>query len=269
MIRNKVKIVSNERTSELAFSFKNEREYWEQVSTSNELSRKKYSTAISDGKIKDVLQLILDCFGTGNRSVDVFFEGSQEHFDVIHRFVSEPEFNGRILLEKLETGIAVCGKSASGKTTLIEGLTKELRLSTSKKVVDGYDIYTTPYNRMCFYEIKGIDYQQGTIKNAENILIDLIKKEVSVVLYCINTGKIEDAELDFLTRVKENFPSVNLCIVMTNCVEEKSNLISNQIEDITGITTIPTLARNKKIRNGMEMESFGLSNVTDYIFEGE
>lgn len=268
MYKNKIKIVSNERTSDLAFFFKNEREVWEPVSVANELSRKKYAKAIQENKIEDVLKLILECFNNGNRGVEILFEGNNEDFDAISNCVINGKFNDEITITKIETKIAVCGKTNSGKSVLIEELSKILNFDMTRKCHDGFEEYSNSYNRTKFYEIMGIDYTTNAIEITKTTAVELLKNGITVFLYCISAGKIEDAELEFLHYLKENFPSVSVCIVMTKCFEHNSSLIVEEIRDVSGFTTLPVLARNKKIRNGIEIESFGLSDIIDYIYEG-
>ena len=269
MQNNKVKIVSNERTSELAFFFKNERLYWEQVSSANELSRRKYSMGINEEKAKEILQLIVNCFGTGNRVVDILFEGSDKHYDIINKCVSKMKLEEKLNLSKLETGIVVCGKTGTGKTTLIEEIFNRLKFALKKEQFDDYDLYSTSDNRLSFYEIKGIDYSKGAITKAEKTIMHIIQTNVTAMIYCIDTDKIEDSEIGFLEKVKEMTPSIKQCIVMNRSTEEKSNLTSEKIEEDAGVKTIPVLARKMKVRTGFAVEAYGVPDVIDYIFEGE
>jgi dephospho-CoA kinase len=165
--------------------------------------------------------------------------------------------------------IAVIGKLASGKTTLITEL-----LKYNSIVFETYDRidtieYTDRKGTIYCYEIKGIDFGREHIDKSIAVTEDLIKSGVKFVIYCINGryGKIEDIERDIIVSLKNKYPEITILVVVTNAINTSStDILTHLINQNTKKTTcIPVLAEEMRTKAGY-LEAYGLDELTRHIW---
>ena len=175
------------------------------------------------------------------------------------------------------TRIAVVGKTAVGKTVLIEGMEKLHGFEYQRTSTNLYDKYSDKCNHAEWFEVAGIDLGKKEIEKAFDTIKRLSEEGLSVVVYCIaaSSGRIEDIEKEFIKRIAEDFAELKVMIVLTQCFKEDIQDAIDEIEKITDqIKLVPVLARDYK--TGLKNEdgeasiipSFGLQEVSQFVFEG-
>lgn len=268
MIRNKIKIVADKTARTLAFYFLNEQQKWCSVSNSSVLSRKKYITANIKESSAEIIFIINSVYNTGNRGVDIYFEGSEEDFSILCETIAKtfPDENIACLIQR--TNIAVAGKLQSGKSTLITemGIYKNANYVYSKDT--NAEIYTNEDATTVWYEIPGIDIGIENVITAREAFEKLAKKGLTTFVYCLRTSKIETLEEELIHFVSEEYPSIKIILVLTQYLDEDVTAFSEQLKKRMDRTTvIPLLAKSIKTREGI-IEAYGLDKLDQAIFEG-
>ena len=174
---------------------------------------------------------------------------------------------------KLKVKVAVVGKVGSGKTELIKGLTihKNSNFEASN-LPSGTIKYTDSNNNIEWYEIAGIEFGKENIEKAREQLERLIDTEgVSIVLYCFNakTGKIENAERNFIVDVKRKYSNISLFAVITASIDEEASCdFADKVSISTKQTkTFNVLATEMRTKTGF-LQPFGLEEMTKNIYGG-
>ena len=137
MRKNRVKMICSENRRSISYYLQNESREWIRVSNASILSRKKYlNTTIKESGF-DILKIIDETYNPGNRGVDLYFEGSDENFSILQSILKENFAEENIVCHQRKTKIAVAGKIGSGKTVLIEELSRLHNISYKKsKLLD-------------------------------------------------------------------------------------------------------------------------------------
>lgn len=167
--------------------------------------------------------------------------------------------------------VAVIGKISSGKTTLIEGLTKHNNSTcVSYPFLSGTMKYYDSNNNVEWYEIDGIDFGKENVANASDMLDKLITdNSISVVLYCLNSriGKIEDVERNFVVDVKQKYPNTFVYVVITVSVDESSSrLFADVVSNTTKQTKVFTVLAKEMRTNAGFLQPYGLDDITKNIY---
>lgn len=267
---NQIKIVSNNKGKKLSYFFQNEKSEWNLVSNTSALSRKKYASASISENATEILQIINDTYNVGNRGVNIFFDGNIKDYHTLQNIIEEKFSDSHIQCYQQKTSIAVAGKIASGKTTLIREILKrqgkEFRFFQNN-MIDGYvDTEST----ITWYEIPGIDFGKEHVLASMANFDFLAKSGVTDFIYCFGTNKVEELEEQYIRYVQENYPAIKILIVLTKCLEDESApIFSEQLfNSIGNVKVIPTLAKEFKTREG-SIPAYGLEEIVDYIFEGK
>ncbi len=267
MSRNRIKIVSNYNSKTLSFFYMNEKGVWRSVSQQSELHWKFPSASIFDSG-EEIVAAIDRQYNTGNRGVDIRFEGSEEEYCYLRECIKKHFHEREIECEHQQTIIAVAGKVRSGKTTFIEEIGKYLGESSSSVSLEGCEKFTSYSSNIIWYEIAGIDIGKENVLTAQNTLDRLTEEGVTDFIYCLATNKIEDLEEAVIGHVRSTYPNIKITLLLTMYVDDESDLYSERLSaQLNGIRVLPILAKSLKTRRGI-VEAHGLDEVCRYLFEG-
>ena len=278
MKRNLLRVVCNPYTSTMSYYFKNEIGEWNVLSGNSPLSRQYYTNTSVQERSKDILSIIDEIYNRKNKGVDILFEGTIENFNIFSNTIKN-EFAERDIKCTLgTTKIAVLGKKASGKTTLIESLEDFKGFKYSKVLRNGFVVYSDECNHANWYEIQGIDLGKDEIEKAYRTVKELSKENLSVVIYCISSisGRIEDIERELIKRIADDFSELKVMIALTMCYKDEEE-VQESIDEIEKITNqlkiVPVLAKGYttalrgKDGNIIVIEPAGLDMLSQYVFE--
>ena len=267
--RNKLKMVSNQSTQKNSFFFLNENGEWVTVDSASPLSRREYTEADIQEKIFQILQIIDEVYNTGNRGVDLIFEGAGEEGTLICDAISVAKLGDTISFDQKKTIIAVAGKLSSGKTTLIEEIGKMHNVEYTREKENDYVVYREQHGNSAWYELNGIDLGKACMEHAEAVLEGLVQKGLGVIIYCLSNGKIEQIEETLLKTFNAKHPDIKTLLVLTNSADEEAELFAEQLSSRLGqVRVIPVLAKEIKTRSG-SIPPFGLIQLIKYIYEGK
>ncbi len=170
--------------------------------------------------------------------------------------------------------IAVIGKKAVGKTSLIEGIEAYIGQTFNQENCKNYNIYEDRKSNIQWYEVKEIDLGKNKIEETYAIVKELIAEGLKVIFYCISgvAGKIEDSELSLIRRMAAEYPKVSVVVLLTMCYKEDIEDTIDEIQKVVGkIKIIPTLARDYKTKikipktgENLVISPFGLDAVYQY-----
>ena len=265
--RNKLKIVSNRNRKSLSFFLMNEKGRWMPVSNYSDLSRKKYTTPNIFDTGEEILAIIDRDYNTGGRGVDIRFEGPDEEYHFLQECVKKHFCGQDVICSQHRAAIAVAGKTNSGKTTFIQEMCKYMGEHLSSVQLDAYEKYTAHPSNTIWYEIAGIDF--GKIIAAKDAFTCIVPEGITDFIYCLSTTKIEEPEESLILYIKENHPYINILLLLTQYLDEGSDLYVDHLsKQVNGVKVLPILAVPKKTRSGI-IESYGLDDVSRYLFEGK
>lgn len=275
MKRNAIRIVCNPYTNKISYRFRNELGEWLILTGSSPLSRQDYTTTTIKERHKDIIEKLDEIYNRKNKGLDIFFEGTSTNYSYISAAI-KTYLPGRDIVCKREmTKIAVVGKKASGKSTLIEGIANEKgnKFETIKK--NRYVQHIDKDNNISWIEITGIDFGTAKISEAFSTIQDLVEDGLTTVIYCISgvSGHIEDTEKRFIENINAAFPSIKVLTVLTQCYKEAVQTVIDEIEKLTNhMEVFPTLAKEYRARGTAEafaVAPFGIKELCTFVFEGK
>lgn len=168
--------------------------------------------------------------------------------------------------------IAVVGRTDSGKTELIRGLTAYLG-SVCEIGTHCNDVMKYFDSRYCteWYEVAGVDFNVQAYGYTDDLLYQLIQEGINTILYCVNgrIGRFGGDERDFITSIKDRYPDIKVLVVVTSCFgQEHSRELADIIYASTKHTeTFMVLARRVQTRAGC-IDAFGLDKLAEKIYGG-
>ena len=175
--------------------------------------------------------------------------------------------------EDFSRKIMVAGRKASGKTTLIKACLKHRQRLLEVTHYDDYCLYDG--GRDQWYEINGIDLGMENVEKTRATVKKLVAEGSMYLFYCVSeeTGKLETAEKTLITTIKNEFPQLQIFIVLTNAYRELISDIQTEMEKLVGKgKVIETLAKPymTKIKNPQTgqariVESYGIEQIYDAI----
>lgn len=269
MGHNRLKIISNQNIRTLSYFLLNENKEWVRASNSSVLSRKEYIEASIKEKAFDIIRVIDHVYNTGNRGVDIFFEGTEDEYSIICKVIEYNFSNDNISCQRKKTKIAIAGKIGSGKSTLIDGIGSFIGTTYTKQKKTGYDAFFDKRENTELFELKGIDLGKEYITYAKGILNELAENGLTSFFYCLSTYKIEQLEEELILNLRKEYPGIKILVVLTSCVDDESTLFAEQISKQLGqVKVLPVLAKEMKTRQGT-INAFGVDSVVQYIYEGK
>lgn len=279
MDRNALRIVCNPIEGQISYYFKNDDGTWGVLTGDSPLSRSYYTNTTMKERAKEIAEKIDEIYNRNNRGLDVLFEGTTQNFDYIrgafHNYLPDRD----IICTLGITKIAVVGKIKVGKTCLIEGMENLQGYNYSSIKYPDYVLYRDEANHAEWYEINGIDLGVDNIIHAHRTIAKLVKKGLSVIIYCVDamSFRLEDLERDFVLKIVEEYPSITVLIVLTKNINANNASIANEIRKLTDqIKVVPTLAKEYEFEafdpaTGKEKiyikKPFGLDCLSRYVFE--
>ena len=276
-MRNSLKIVGNPYTNQLSYYFKNETGEWKVLSESSPLSRQFYTKTSIKDRAKEIVAKVDEVYNRKNRGIDLLFEGATGSFEILKETVKQYFPDRNICCQLGTTRTAVVGKACVGKTCLIEGLEGLSGHTYARTIAPGYIMYEDEEDHAQWFEVNGIDLGKDTMETAFQAVEELAEKGLSSVIYCISamSGKMEEAEKEFILKMVEGTPEINVMVALTMCYKDDVQIIVDEIKKMTDqIKLVKTLAKTYTLRgkdeNGaaLTVEPFGLEEVSRYVFEG-
>lgn len=277
MRRNSIRIVCNPYLNNISYYFQNELGEWDVLSENSPLSRQYYTNTTVDERCEEILKIINEIYNRNNKGVDIIFEGTSENYNVLRQGIEKIYSTRDITYELGTTKIAVAGKKCVGKSLMIEGLETLQGLKYSKIIENDYVKYSDECNHAEWYEINGIDLGKENMEKSFDTIKKLSENNLSAVIYCItaSTSKIEESERIFIKKIADDFSKLKVMIVLTMCYRDDVQDSIDEIEKITDqVKIVPILAKEYKTGlkneddNPISIASFGLEEVSSYIFEG-
>ncbi|WP_029540692.1 hypothetical protein [Selenomonas sp. AB3002] len=255
-MKNYIKIIHNPHNGQVSFHFREEDGKWRALSSYSPLTRPEYTNMknLSSEALHKLIEKIDEVYNRNNRGLEIVYEGSETIFDSIRRIIRNGYQNRCIKCKWETTNIAVLGKEGVDKSDVIESLGKFMGFECKREMGRYFIRYIDEYNHVCWYVNRTDD-----IRKFYDSIFD---KDITVLLYCIQGGRIEPYELSFLADVKEKFSHMNMNVVLTNCSMEENEL-KNMISEIekamdNKIRVIPIMGYNVKLRGVGELKPFGL-----------
>lgn len=274
MEKNQMRMICNPDSGKMSYYLKNEMGQWEILLGDSPLSRNEFKriSIMNDEGASRILKKIDEVYNCKNRGVDIIFEGTMDAYLNLKKTIESETFADKNISCKVgTTKIVVVGKRASGKTSLIKGLEKLKKFDYEEETCPEYIKYRDDYNHAEWYEVKGIDLGKKYVDNALETVERLSKEEGVVVIYCISadTGKIESIENDFINTLKKKLSDMRIIIALTKCYRDDAKKVVEEIEKIAQtIKVVPILAQNYVTKRKNSVESFGLEELLNAIFEG-
>ncbi len=279
MGRNALRIVCNPYRNQISYYFRNEKGVWTVLSGDSPLSRKYYTNTSMKERAKEIAEKIDEIYNRNNKGLDILFEGTTESFDYIKGAFTYYFPDKDTICTMGVTKIAVVGKTNVGKTCLIEGMENLQGYQYSVNKYPDYLLYGDDGNHAEWYEITGIDLGIENVERAYQTISRLTEKGLSSIVYCVNasSGRLEDVEKEFISKLIEENPSITVLIALTMSIKADCKSVINEMEKITEqVKVIPILAKEYEIEivdedTGEEKiytkRPFGLDVLSKYIFE--
>lgn len=157
--------------------------------------------------------------------------------------------------------IVVVGKKSVGKSTLIKGCGKEANHILTITSHDGYQIYEDKADSLQWCEVKGIDIGKGKMEEAYSTVVKLAADGMTHLIYCISmeTGKVEESEIELIADIKKKFPDLKIIIVLTKCYKDETPALLKLLRELKPVAEssdiIQTLA--KEYKTGIKDQSTG------------
>ena len=270
-MKNKMRIVSNSESDNILYQIKSEDNKWIPVSHFSKLSRKEFTNTSIINKGEEILFEIDKTYNQGIRGVEIFFEGSEEEYNILNSIIKEKYEKKGIICNFKRTEVIVAGKVGTGKTTLINAISSYENMSMKVTKMKNYDIFENDKKSVSFYEISGINVGEGSIEQFESTTDMLTKNNVSTMIYCISNGKIEDVEVKIIKDIKQRNPEISIAVAMSRSHgDPEEELAAERISNILGnIPVYILLAEEEKIRSGMVIDTFGVDKISHFIFGGK
>ncbi len=267
-MKNYIKIIHNPQNEQVSFHFREEDGKWHVLSSYSPLTSPEYTDMknLSSEALHKLIEKIDEVYNRNNRGVEIVYEGAETIFESIDRIIKNEYQNSNIKCKWESTKIAVLGKDGVDKAGVIESLGKFMGFDCKKEMGRNFIRYTDEYNHVCWYVNRNDDINRFY----DNILD---REEITVLLYCIQGGRIEPYELNFLADVKGKYSHMNMTVVLTNCSMEENELkyLVSEIEKAIDnkIRVIPIMGYNVKLRGVGELKPFGLKELSERVFEGK
>lgn len=274
MTRNQIKIVSDSERSTLAFYIRNERGEWHPVANVSELSRSKYCNSNIEDHTKEIIEIISSPkkYNRAERGVDIVFEGEDEDFALLQKTIDAGFSEKNITCRIQKTKVAVAGKSGSRKTDVIKAIANYKHIDIRCTNENGIEEYADNKSGIVFYEIPGMQIGDGSLSFAENYFDNLADAGLSALIYCFGVKKYENAEVDYIRRVKKLYPDISILIVLTQSYEEENEIervVDEFSREFDPIRVIPVLEKDKTIKTGSVIPAFGIEDINRFVFEGK
>ena len=258
-MKNRMKIICNAEDNKIAFLILNDKYEWVSVPSTSKLSREEFTSIPLENNAKKVLDYISSVYGTRGDKIEIILEGFSEECVM---FNNEALNYGNIKVRTRENNILFCGKTGSGKSTLIKALSKMESLEEAEHW------QSCRVNKTTWYEISGLGIEKGSYKKVISDIDALIEyANISVVVYCAQFSgrRLEEAEMDLLNYIKEKIPDVRIIIAVTKCIDAVG---AKEFEfDLDNLIVVPVRAEKVETRLGT-VEPFGLHKISNFIFEG-
>lgn len=261
---NRVKIIFNEEHETLGYLIQNDKFEWVRVPETSKLSRQEYTHISLEDNSKKIIDYISDIYAPGSDdTVEIVLEAFPHE---CHKFISEVGNYDNVKVITGDINILVCGKIKSGKSTLIQALTKSDECITYEQ----WDIYKM--NNISWYEVPGLDIEEGSYEKVTRCIFQLLEEvKITTIIYCTTAdgNRLENAESELIDDIKKKSPETQVIIAITKAIDEvgTKKWAKTITESHQGVTVVPVLAKDIATKLGV-VEAYGLYTINNCIFEG-
>jgi hypothetical protein len=268
MKHNRIKIKCNSQGSTLSYQFQNEQMIWVSVSQFSDLAKKEYTETSIRQSASSILNIIKMVYNPGSRGVIISFEGPERDYVYLRQVINKEFSQENISCEQKTIKVAVAGKCGVDKTALIESLFQKRREQYAVTSKTGYRHYKSKSDDTEWFELEGIDLGIENIRKAERTIDVLAKQGLTMFIYCLNSDRVEQTEVQLVQRIREHHPEISLLGILTNTVSLDAETIAEQISRILRIKVLPIMTKDQITRSGT-IRAFGHENVLRAVFGGE
>lgn len=179
--------------------------------------------------------------------------------------------------EKMDkVNILVCGKTGSGKSTLINALFRENLADTGigKPVTQHLRKISKDGVPLVLYDTRGLELDPKIQKQVFSEINDLVKEskgtddELNLCYYCINAGsnRVEPMEIDLIKQISDKIP---LILVLTMSLGQPAQELKSYIDglNLPVLATLNVLAKEYKINEDYSLSPFGLKDLVGLSME--
>ena len=168
--------------------------------------------------------------------------------------------------------VIVAGKTAVGKTTLIEEIGSYLGVVFKRCDGDGtYSVFEDEKNNIQWYEVNGIDFGIKEVDLAFNTVTKLVSEGADSLVYCISaeSGRVEDVEKELIRRIADN--DIDTIIALTMCYKEDLHEMVKSVSDISNkVSVMQILAKtyhtgikNPVTGQPLMVDAFGVNDLCE------
>lgn len=172
--------------------------------------------------------------------------------------------------------ILVCGKTGSGKSTLINSLFRDNLAETGigKPITQHLRKIIKKNIPLILYDTRGLELDADIQKQVITEINELDKKtkdtkdQLNLCYYCVNAGanRIEPMEIDLIKQISEKIPVI---IVLTMSIGELAKDLKSYIENLnlSVIGIINVMAKDYKVSDDYTINAFGLKELVGLSLE--
>lgn len=180
-------------------------------------------------------------------------------------------------IEKMDNvNILICGKTGSGKSTLINSVFRENLADTGigKPVTQHLRKISKEDMPLVLYDTRGLELDEDIQRQVFEEINDLHRKtkgtkdELNICYYCINAGanRIEPMEIELIRQICQHIPVI---VVLTMSIGEPARELKSYIDNLNlpmeGIVNV--MAKEYKINDKISIEPFGLKELVGLTFD--
>lgn len=172
--------------------------------------------------------------------------------------------------------ILVCGKTGSGKSTLINSLFREKMADTGvgRPVTEHLRKISREDVPLVLYDTRGLELDEAIQAQVFNEINDLdnstkgTEEELNICYYCINAGsnRIEPIEIDLIKSISRKIPVI---LVLTMSIGQPAKNLKSYIDNLNlpVVSTVNVMAKDYQVSDDYVLPAFGLKDLVGLTLE--